>query len=218
MGSVKGRVNASKCGISVGVQKRGNYSDYGWAGTCSKTATGSRPVAPVGADLVQDPMIVGDIDAERERIINSNIDDLLQSSDDGQKNSSAAPMEEQIVDKELPKAWSKGDSSKLFKANRVASNDVRLKFIEPVSNVVEISEYGVSHEWDFTLIGYFTGRFLGLKAVHDLCKTWNVKYSLKSHESGWLMFKLRSEEDVEGVLNGGPYSKWGHMLMLKKCR
>ncbi|KAL8463441.1 hypothetical protein ACS0TY_034189 [Phlomoides rotata] len=125
-------------------------------------------------------------------------------------------MEEEIVEKELPKAWSKGDSSKLFKANRAASTDVRLKFIEPVSNVVEILEYGVSHEWDFTLIGYFTGRFPGLKAVHDLCKTWNVKYSLKSHENGWLMFKLGSEEDVEGVLNGGPYSKWGHMLMLKK--
>ncbi|KAL8463440.1 hypothetical protein ACS0TY_034188 [Phlomoides rotata] len=125
-------------------------------------------------------------------------------------------MEEEAAVNEKPKAWTKGDSSKIFKMNRVVSNDVRLNFTKIDSEVVEIPSHGVSREWDFTLIGYFTGRFPGLKAVHDLCKTWGFKYSLKSHDSGWLIFKLGSEKEMGDVLSGGSYSKWGRTLMLKK--
>ncbi|KAL8463714.1 hypothetical protein ACS0TY_034385 [Phlomoides rotata] len=125
-------------------------------------------------------------------------------------------MEEETATNEKPKACSKGESSKNFRMNRGVTNDVHLKFTKIESEIIEIPSHAVSHEWDFTLIGYFTGQFPGLKAVHDLCKTWGVKYSLKSHDSGWLMFKLGSEKDMEDVLHGGPYSKWGRTLMLKK--
>ncbi|KAL8492860.1 hypothetical protein ACS0TY_024164 [Phlomoides rotata] len=126
------------------------------------------------------------------------------------------PIEEEISAKNKPKTWSKGESSKFFKSNRAPSIDVRLKFMKYDSDVVEIPSHGISRYWDSTLIGYFTGRFPGLNATHDLCKKWGVKYSLSNHDNGWLLFKLSSGVDVESVLTGGPYSMWSRTLKLKK--
>ncbi|KAL8483284.1 hypothetical protein ACS0TY_026101 [Phlomoides rotata] len=150
-----------------------------------------------------------------EAVLNMDIDENRHDSDETILEE--CPIEVECSAKNKPKAWSKGESSKIFKSNRAPSIDVRLKFMKSDSDVVEIPSHGISRAWDSTLIGYFTGRFPGLKATHDLCKKWGVKYSLSNHDSGWLLFKLSSEVDVESVLNGGPYSIWGHTLMLKKC-
>ncbi|KAL8512636.1 hypothetical protein ACS0TY_018937 [Phlomoides rotata] len=155
-------------------------------------------------------------DKEVEMELEKNIDELLNSNEEGPKLLGDDKKTKDVAPKEKPKAWTNGDTSKLFKKNRETSKDVRLKFTKIESDVVEIPSEGISHEWDFTLIGYFTGRFPGLKTVHGICKRWGVKYSLSNHDSGWLMFKLGCEEEMERVLNGGPYSVWGRTLMLKK--
>ncbi|KAL8492108.1 hypothetical protein ACS0TY_023653 [Phlomoides rotata] len=145
-----------------------------------------------------------------------DIDDTLNRLDSVEKILEDCPMEEETSANIKSKAWSKGESSNFFKTNRASSIDVHLKFMKSDSDVVEIPAHGISRDWDSTLIGYFTGRFPGLKATHDLCKKWGVKYSLSNHDSGWLLFKLSSEVDAESVFNGGPYSMWGRTLMLKK--
>ncbi|KAL8556555.1 hypothetical protein ACS0TY_004126 [Phlomoides rotata] len=149
-----------------------------------------------------------------EAVLNMDIDE--NRHDSNETILEECPIEVECSAKNKPKAWSKGESSKIFKSNRAPSIDVRLKFMKSDSDVVEIPSHGISRDWDSTLIRYFTGRFPGLKATHDLCKKWGVKYSLSNHDSGWLLFKLSSEVDVESVLNGGPYSIWGRTLMLKK--
>jgi hypothetical protein len=35
------------------------------------------------------------------------------------------------------------------------------------------------------------------------------------HDSSWLIFKFASELDMTEVLNGGPYSVYGRLLILK---
>lgn len=100
-----------------------------------------------------------------------------------------------------PKGWSLEHSQKLIRGNRKPTSEVRLSFSKIDGDVVVIPETELDQGWDYTLIGYFTGRFFpGLGVVHSICKSWRVHYSLKSHDSGWLLFKLhqnRQNVDVE---------------------
>ncbi|CAH9089485.1 unnamed protein product, partial [Cuscuta europaea] len=70
--------------------------------------------------------------------------------------------------------------------------------------------------WGFCLVGHFTGKFPGLKAVHDLRAKWGVKCFVKSHNKGWVIFKFTNEEDRMKVLHDGPYMVFGKLLMLKE--
>ncbi|CAH9113829.1 unnamed protein product [Cuscuta europaea] len=69
--------------------------------------------------------------------------------------------------------------------------------------------------WGFCLVGFFTGKFPGLKAVYDLKKTWGVTCMVDKHNKGWIIFKFKNDEDRSKVLNGGPYTIFGIQLMLK---
>lgn len=172
----------------------------------------------MGQDVQMRKNIEDLLDSEKEAMFDQNaapIYTLFPDSEEG-KGAVSGTKEKNKEEAGSGKAWVRGDSEKLFKTNRQASKEVRLKYTPIYADIVEIPDHGISHEWDFTLIGYFTGRFPGIGAVHSICKSWGVKYTLKSHDSGWLLFKLMSEEDVATVLGGGPYSKWGRMLMLKR--
>jgi hypothetical protein len=70
--------------------------------------------------------------------------------------------------------------------------------------------------WRFSLIGYIAGKFPGYTSLsHFINSSWkrNVKFSM--HDSGWLIFNFDSEVDMLEVLNGGPYSVHGRLLILK---
>ncbi|CAH9084853.1 unnamed protein product, partial [Cuscuta epithymum] len=69
--------------------------------------------------------------------------------------------------------------------------------------------------WGYCLVGHFTGKFPGLKAVHDLKATWGVRCLVRSHNKGWVIFKFGNEEDRLKVLHDGPYNVFGKLLMLK---
>lgn len=66
-----------------------------------------------------------------------------------------------------PSAWNFEVTQKLIRGNRKPTKEVRLSFIKNDNDVVIMPENEIDHDWDFTLIGYFTGR-----------------YTLKSHDSG----------------------------------
>ncbi|KAG5007157.1 hypothetical protein JHK85_025699 [Glycine max] len=53
------------------------------------------------------------------------------------------------------------------------------------------------------------------KALLDCCQKWGVKFSFSAHESGWLVFKFESEDDLNQVLSAGPYFIFQRPLLLK---
>ncbi|KAL0445944.1 UNVERIFIED_CONTAM: hypothetical protein Slati_1722300 [Sesamum latifolium] len=63
------------------------------------------------------------------------------------------------------------------------------------------------------LVGYIVGKFLGLKAIGVLSKSWGATF--QQHTSGWLVFKFATEEDMQRIMAGGPYFIFGRPLMLK---
>ncbi|CAH9081865.1 unnamed protein product [Cuscuta europaea] len=69
--------------------------------------------------------------------------------------------------------------------------------------------------WGYCLVGYFTGRFPGLKAIYELKSKWGVICQIKRHDKGWVIFKFQTEADRLKVLKEGPYVIFGKLLMLK---
>lgn len=73
----------------------------------------------------------------------------------------------------------------------------------------------VAEKWGFGLIGYVAGKFPGKGAIDQCCKSWNVKYKLHFHSSGWLLLKFESDADRDAVLRKGPFYIFGRPLLLK---
>ncbi|CAH9077945.1 unnamed protein product [Cuscuta europaea] len=69
--------------------------------------------------------------------------------------------------------------------------------------------------WGYCLVGCFTGRFPGLKAIYGLVKRWGVHCTMKSHDKGWVIFKFQNEQDRTKVFTEGPYNLYGRLLILK---
>ncbi|CAH9080411.1 unnamed protein product [Cuscuta europaea] len=67
----------------------------------------------------------------------------------------------------------------------------------------------------YCLVGFFTGRFPGLKATYSLTKKWGVHCEVKPHDKGWVVFKFKSEADRTKVMIEGPYILYGKLLVLK---
>ncbi|KAL2511224.1 Uncharacterized protein Adt_16824 [Abeliophyllum distichum] len=106
----------------------------------------------------------------------------------------------------------------LFKDNRAFGEGLKLQTFKIDSEVLTLEESDLDNvelSWGYCLMGYFAGRFPGKTALLKLCDSWNIQYKYYPHESGWLIFKFRNEEDRMSVLNGGPYFVFGRPLMLK---
>ncbi|VFQ93060.1 unnamed protein product [Cuscuta campestris] len=101
--------------------------------------------------------------------------------------------------------------------NRDPSEGFHLKKVE-VGDVVRIPAEGVSNleeEWGFCLVGCFTGRFPGIKAIEGLISSWHLECKLHPHEKGWVIFQFLSDEDRRKVLHNGPYVLYGKTLLLR---
>ncbi|CAH9106251.1 unnamed protein product [Cuscuta europaea] len=106
----------------------------------------------------------------------------------------------------------------LFKDNRAPTHGLKLKYVPPKENGLDVTDRifpSMVKMWSYCLVGCFTGIFPGLKAVHELRVEWGVKCQVRRHNRGWVIFKFQSECDRAKVLNGGPYSKFEKLLMLK---
>ncbi|CAH9111738.1 unnamed protein product, partial [Cuscuta europaea] len=113
-----------------------------------------------------------------------------------------------------PEPW-----SALFKDNRDPSHGIKLRYVPPKGATLDFGDRilpSMVEMWGFCLVGHFTGKFPGLKAVHDLRAKWGVKCFVKSHNKGWVIFKFTNEEDRMKVLHDGPYMVFGKLLMLKE--
>ncbi|CAH9114496.1 unnamed protein product [Cuscuta europaea] len=106
----------------------------------------------------------------------------------------------------------------LFKDNRATSHGIKLNFVPPKGNSLDFSGRllpSMVEMWGYCLVGYFTGHFPGLKAIHELKFKWGVKCQVRTHDKGWVIFKFQTEGDRLKVLNGGPFTIFGKLLMLK---
>ncbi|GAA0160520.1 hypothetical protein LIER_17059 [Lithospermum erythrorhizon] len=106
----------------------------------------------------------------------------------------------------------------LFPENRQPAKGMRLDHFSPKDGMIVIDEEDtapIESTWGFYLIGCFTGRFPGGKAVQDVTKEWGVKVRIFPYSKGWTIFRFHYEEDRDKVFNGGPYMIYGKTLMLK---
>ncbi|CAH9129701.1 unnamed protein product [Cuscuta epithymum] len=95
---------------------------------------------------------------------------------------------------------------------------MKLDYIPPKGEVVDFSNRKLPtlmEIWGPCLVGCFTGRFPGMKAVHALINKWGVRCKAKSHDRGWVIFHFQSEDDRTKVISEGPYSSYGKALFLK---
>ena len=79
----------------------------------------------------------------------------------------------------------------LFKENKNLSKGISLQFTDNLPDVPKLKRehaLDVYLAWDFSLVGYFAGRFPSKSALLKLCDSWHVKYKYSAHSSGLLIF------------------------------
>ncbi|CAH9100013.1 unnamed protein product [Cuscuta europaea] len=106
----------------------------------------------------------------------------------------------------------------LFRDNREPSNGIKLEFFPPTGEKLDFSHLQVPtliEIWGYCLVGHFSGRFPGLKAIFGMTKKWGVQVDVKTHSKGWVIFKFKSDEDRVKVLTEGPYVLYGKTMFLK---
>ena len=65
-------------------------------------------------------------------------------------------------------------------------------------------------------MGYVSGKSPAFKALNSIISTvWKTEATLIIHESGWLLYRFKSEEEKFAVLRGGPYLVYGWPLVLR---
>ena len=107
----------------------------------------------------------------------------------------------------------------LFADNRSADSSTMLSLFSEISEsktCVLLEEDTPDDTWKCCLIGYLAGKYLGFSALKSvITNTWKRDATLTVHESGWLVYEFKNEEDKLEVLNGGPYLIYGRPLILK---
>jgi len=123
---------------------------------------------------------------------------------------SSARVEEKGVGSEKMAPW-----VNLFKDNRNLGTGIKLHEVVVDGDLVQLDEEDIDEVVGICLVGLFTGKFPGVRAVQSLQGKWKVECKHWIHRSGWILFEFQSEEDRLKVLNGGPYFAYGSNLMLK---
>ena len=70
--------------------------------------------------------------------------------------------------------------------------------------------------WNFCVVGYVSGKSPGYRALNSIISNvWKCEATLTIHDSGWLVYRFKTEEDELTVLQGGPYLVYGRPLVLR---
>ncbi|XP_028190711.1 uncharacterized protein LOC114376680 [Glycine soja] len=153
-------------------------------------------------------------ESESSPEVSCTLGDNDSTTDDDSSHSCGSKSSPQLDDNKALTPW-----VNLFKDNRSPSKGFGMKFSPPPSDdevlLEETDLQPLEEAWGHSLIGYVAGRFPGKKALLDCCKKWGVKFSYSAHESGWLVFKFESEDDLNQVLSAGPYFIFQRPLLLK---
>ncbi|KAH1209261.1 hypothetical protein GmHk_15G043841 [Glycine max] len=178
-----------------------------------KTGTSSAKTDDV-AHQVFDNLSECSVESESSLEVSCTLGDNDSTTDDDSSHSCGSKSSPQLDDNKAPTPW-----VNLFKDNRSPSKGFGMKFSPPPSDDEVLLEetylQPLEEAWGHSLIGYVAGRFPGKKALLDCCQKWGVKFSYSAHESGWLVFKFESEDDLNQVLSAGPYFIFQRPLLLK---
>ena len=88
----------------------------------------------------------------------------------------------------------------LSKTCAISPKDIQLKF----------------EVWNFCAVGYVSCKSPGYRALNSIISNvWKCEATLTIHDSGWLIYKFKTEEDKLTVLRGGPYLVYGRPLVLR---
>ncbi|KAJ6358775.1 hypothetical protein OIU76_000492 [Salix suchowensis] len=115
-----------------------------------------------------------------------------------------------------------GQWRNLFASNRSSSNCPKLKYFAELDDANECALLDEDLDakcdmWKFCVIGYVLGKFPGYKALNAvIANSFHCEAVLTLHESGWLIYKFKNEEDKFAVLRGGPYLVFGRPLILRE--
>ena len=176
----------------------------------------SGPLAPIRA--VECGVSDGLVDHE-ERVVEDG--DVLSDGHDEQVHEDQVKQAEALVAKVDAKqqgvygvgAWGAG-TKKLFMNSGLGG---RLEFVTPTDDCVNIRvAEGIPMRtvWGWSLLGQYVGYQPSHFMLVDLMRSWGVRARYRVEE-GWMIFQFDKEEDMEGVLRGGPYFIYGKPLILK---
>jgi hypothetical protein len=103
----------------------------------------------------------------------------------------------------------------------LAAKSPDLMYVHPSSSIDSCSllseDFGELKDiWKLCLIGYSSGKTPGYTIIGKfMAHVWKCNVTLHLHDLGWLIFRFSSEADMLHVLDRGPYSVQGQLLVLK---
>nr|TKS15655.1 hypothetical protein D5086_0000031150 [Populus alba] len=106
-------------------------------------------------------------------------------------------------------------------SNRSTTSCTRLQnfSLNHLSKMCAISHEDIQSRfeiWNVCAVGYISGKNPGFKALNSIISTiWKTDATLTIHETGWLIYRFKSEEEKLVVLRGGPYLVYGRPLVLR---
>ena len=107
----------------------------------------------------------------------------------------------------------------LFVDNRSTDSSTLLSLFSEISeskSCILSDEDIPCDDWKRCLIGYIAGKYPGFTALKSvITNVWKKDANLTIHDSGWLVYEFKKEEDKIDVINGGPYLIYGRPLILK---
>ncbi|CAH9131197.1 unnamed protein product [Cuscuta epithymum] len=106
----------------------------------------------------------------------------------------------------------------LYKDNRSPSKGLKLRYIPPEGDVVDLRESDLDDLvslWGYCLVGHITGIYPGRKALNRLIRSWGVGCKLIPRDNEWVLIRFKNEEDRTKVLMEVPYEPFGETLTLK---
>ncbi|KAH1205688.1 hypothetical protein GmHk_16G046336 [Glycine max] len=215
MGKNKGRQSHS---VAKQIMVKGTTSGSGKSQTSATSGlAGCLDVvqANQNAYTASQDNLVGKVLVKKTGTSSAKTDDVAHQVFDNLSECSAeSESSPELDDNKAPTPW-----VNLFKDNRSPSKGFGMKFSPPPFDdevlLEETDLQPLEEAWGHSLIGYVAGRFPGKKALLDCCQKWGVKFSYSAHESGWLVFKFESEDDLNQVLSAGPYFIFQRPLLLK---
>jgi hypothetical protein len=111
--------------------------------------------------------------------------------------------------------------SDLFLSNRSSISYTKLQHfsLNHLSRTCGISPEDIQPEfdvWKFCAVGYVSGKRPGYRVLNSIISTvWKCEATLSIHDSGWLVYRFKTEEAKLSVLSGGPYLIYGRPLILR---
>ncbi|VFQ98410.1 unnamed protein product [Cuscuta campestris] len=171
--------------------------------------------ATLNTDESSDTMSSDDNQSVNEIIEDENVD--VEDGNGTSSGSDTASVDEEAVEKELgknkntPKVFEKKPEPvqkktfvELLKNNRKSTQGMQLFKVELNSTrevfIPDEAILPIEQLWGYCLVGCFSGKFPGLKAIQKMVDQWSIPCEILPHRKGWIVLKFWREEHRQTVL------------------